>query len=128
MAAAVQIALQDPAFASALWDDGGAGGARDGGSGLAPPDVRRVVMAHVRAVRACYELEVQNTPGLQGTLRIGWRINPDGSAQDAKVIESTLASSRVEACVLRQVTSWKFPSASGPTLIASFPFKFGVTP
>jgi hypothetical protein len=108
--------------------DAGPGGAREGGTGLMPTDVRNVVMAHVGAVRACYELEVQKTPDLKGNMRVAWRIDPDGSAKDVKVVESTLNNARVESCVARQVAHWTFPRAGAPTVVASYPFKFGVAP
>jgi hypothetical protein len=108
--------------------DAGTSAPIDAAAGLGPADVRRVVMSHAGAVRACYELEAQKTPDLKGTMRVAWRIDPDGSARDVKIVESTLGSPRVEACVIRQVSHWRFPQAGKATVIDSFPFKFAVAP
>ena len=54
----------------------GAGGALRSG-GLSPEQVRRVVMAHIGAVRACYESEAQRNPGLKGGVTVAWQIDAE---------------------------------------------------
>ena len=103
----------------------GAGAAAAKG-GLSPEQIRRVVMAHIGAVRACYESEAQRNPGLKGGVTVQWSIEPGGGVTSANVAGTTLSNPRVEGCVTRQVKSWKFPSSDSPTTVAGFPFKFGV--
>lgn len=94
--------------------------------GLSPEQIRRVVMSHIGAVRACYETEAQRNPGLKGGVTVQWQIDPGGSVTTVSVASSTLSNPRVEGCVVRQVQRWKFPSTDAPTTVAGFPFKFGV--
>ena len=94
--------------------------------GLSQEQVRRVVMAHLGAVRACYEGEAQRNPSLKGGVTVQWSIDPSGSVTSASLGGSTLSNPRVEGCVVRQVKGWHFPSADSPTSVAAFPFKFGV--
>lgn len=101
----------------------GTGSAR---GGLSPEQVRRVVMAHIGALRACYESEAQRNPGLRGGVTVQWQIDPGGAVSSASVASSTLNNARVEGCITRQVKHWKFPSSDAPTTVAGFPFKFGV--
>jgi hypothetical protein len=103
----------------------GAGAAAAHG-GLSPEQVRRVVIAHLGAVRACYESEAQRNPGLKGGVTVQWQIDPSGSVTGASVGASSLSNPRVEGCVVRQVKSWRFPSSDAPTTVGGFPFKFGV--
>jgi hypothetical protein len=94
--------------------------------GLSQEQVRRVVMAHLGAVRACYESEAQRNPSLKGGVTVAWQIDPSGSVTSASVAGSTLSNPRVEGCVVRQVKGWHFPTSETPTTVAGFPFKFGV--
>lgn len=121
---------------------GGAGGGNGGGpgeakvavapgaaaarGGLSPEQIRRVVMGHIGAVRACYETEAQRNPGLKGGVTVQWQIDPSGNVTGASVGSTTLSNPRVEGCVVRQVQKWKFPTTDSPTTVAGFPFKFGV--
>ncbi|HVJ90602.1 MAG TPA: AgmX/PglI C-terminal domain-containing protein, partial [Labilithrix sp.] len=91
-----------------------------------PEQVRRVVMSHIGAVRACYESEAQRNPGLKGGVTVQWHIDPGGSVTSASVAGTTLSNARVEGCIVRQVQKWKFPSSDSATTVAGFPFKFGV--
>jgi TonB family protein len=97
-----------------------------GKGGLSAEQIRRVVMGHIGAVRACYESEAQRNPGLKGGVTIEWAIDPSGTVTRASVASSSMGNPRVEGCVVRQVQKWKFPASDSPTTVAGFPFKFGV--
>ena len=94
--------------------------------GLSPEQVRRVVMAHEGAMRACYESEAQRNPSLQGGIILSWQIQPDGAVAAPALASSTLNNPRVEGCVLRQLRGWHFPASDSPTIVPSFPFKFAL--
>ena len=94
--------------------------------GLTAEQIRRVVVAHQGALRACYEGEVQRNPSLKGGVTMAWNIEPGGTVTSASVGASSLNNARVEGCVQRQVKTWKFPAASTPTKVDAFPFKFGI--
>jgi len=83
-------------------------------------------MAHLGAVRACYESEAQRNPSLKGGVTVQWTIDPSGGVSSASLAGSTLGNPRVEGCVVRQVKGWHFPSTETPTIVGGFPFKFGV--
>ncbi len=83
-------------------------------------------MAHVGAIRACYESEAAGNRSLKGGVTVAWKVDPSGHVSVASIAKSTLASPRVEACLVRQVRSWQFPSSDAPTVVDAFPFKFGV--
>lgn len=112
----------------------GSGEAKVGIVGKAPPptgglseeQIRRVVVAHQGALRACYESEAQRNPNLKGGVTMSWTIEPGGTVTSASVVSSSLSNARVEGCVQRQVKTWKFPSAPIPTQVGAFPFKFGI--
>jgi hypothetical protein len=80
-------------------------------------------MAHVGAIRACFE--ARNDGSLKGTVTTRWLIDARGAVVDADIASSTLANTAVEGCILHQIERWQFPSAGRPTRVEGFPFKFG---
>ncbi len=123
----------DTGFGSAVGRGPGPGvGGFDGGvpappaSSLDPSDVRRVVMSHAGALRACWEIEAQRKPGLAGKVTLTWTIDRTGVVTAATVAATTLHDDRVEGCLLRQVESWRFPAGTGKTT-ATFPFVFALS-
>jgi hypothetical protein len=94
--------------------------------GLSAEQVRRVVMAHTGALRACYESEAQRNPQLRGGVTVAWQIDASGSVTNASLAGTTLNNARVEGCVTRQVKAWHFPVSDAPTTVAGYPFRFGV--
>jgi hypothetical protein len=96
------------------------------GGGLNPEQVRRVVMAHQGALKACYESEAQRNPNLKGVVTEQWQIVPGGAVTSASVASSTLGNPRVEGCIVRQVKAWHFPAAATPTTVGAYPFRFAV--
>lgn len=100
-------------------------GGGSGGGGLSPEQIRRVVMSHVGALRACYESELDKNPSLAGGVTIAWQIAPGGNVTGASLAGSSLGNPRAEGCMLRQVRAWRFPSSDGASS-ATFPFRFGV--
>jgi hypothetical protein len=94
--------------------------------GLSPEQVRRVVMAHQGALRACYESEAQRNPQLRGGVTMAWQIDATGGVTSASLAGTTLSNARVEGCVVRQVKAWHFPASDAPTTVAGYPFRFGV--
>jgi hypothetical protein len=94
--------------------------------GLSSEQVRRVVVAHEGALRACYEGEAQRNPNLRGGVTVAWTIDASGSVNTASVAGTTLNNARVEGCIVRQVKAWHFPQSNAPTTVGSYPFRFGV--
>jgi hypothetical protein len=101
-------------------------GAPTAHGGLSPEQIRRVVMAHQGALRACYDSELARNPSLKGGVTMTWNIDPGGGVASAGVAGSTINNDRVTGCVLRQVKSWHFPSSESATNVAAYPFKFGI--
>jgi len=100
-------------------------GAGSGSGGLSQEQIRRVVMAHLGALRACYESEAERNPNLKGGLTVKWQIAPEGSVSGANLAGSSLGNPRVEGCVVRQVKGWRFPSSNALSNV-EWPFKFGL--
>jgi hypothetical protein len=104
---------------------GAGGGAGPVHGGLTAEQIRRVVLSHQGALRACYEIEAQKDPTLRGGVTVAWTIDPSGAVTSANLAGSTIHNARVEGCVVRQVRNWHFPTSDG-TSQPTWPFAFGI--
>jgi hypothetical protein len=94
--------------------------------GFTIEEIGRVVMPHMASFRACYQQELQRTPGIHGTLHVHIQIGGDGHVQavDTAAPDSTLHSDAVARCVMGHIESLRFPDKGG---IASLNYAFEFT-
>jgi outer membrane biosynthesis protein TonB len=94
---------------------------------LSSKEVQHVVSTHRASTRACYDPESWRNPSLSGKVTMQWVVKADGSVDGAHVAQSTLGNSVVESCMVKDVTSWRFPSTGGESNI-TVPFVFSGEP
>ena len=87
-------------------------------------DIQRVVQARSAGIKFCYEQQLQRNPGLAGKIVLNWLIKPDGRVKSAHVVSSSMKSSKVEKCMIRQVRRWRFKKPEGGMCSINFPFVF----
>jgi hypothetical protein len=105
----VKVALSDP--------EGDFGG-------LTAEEINRVVKARAGVFRACYQHELNRSPGLGGKLVVHFVIGGDGSVKTAKVAGgSSLRNDAVESCVSSNIMRLKFPAKGGQANV-NYPFLF----
>jgi len=85
--------------------------------------VARVMRGRSGAYRACYEMNLQRHPDLAGRISIRFTIEPDGSVSGVSVTKNELTR-KVSSCVVRQVSSLRFPKPDGGICVIRWPFKF----
>ena len=97
-------------------------GARIEGSG--DQDViRRIVHAHIREVRGCYNVGLLKDPTLAGRVTIYFVIESDGRIGDVLVKEDALTDPGVGLCIANAIKSWRFPKpAGGGNVKVTYPF------
>lgn len=94
--------------------------------GLTAEEIDRVVKARSGVFRACYQKELNHTPGIGGKLLIHFKIGGDGSVQAGNTQTSsgsTLRNEAVESCVKNNVNRLKFPAKGGIANV-NYPFVF----
>jgi hypothetical protein len=106
----VKVALSDP--------EGDFGG-------LTAEEINRVVKARAGVFRACYQKELNRSPGLGGKLVMHFVISgSDGSVKSAKTGGgSTMHNDEVESCVSSNIMRLKFPAKGGLANV-NYPFLF----
>lgn len=75
--------------------------------GVSPEQVSSAMNAHEHAVVICSEEQAERDPDLHGELRLQWSILPSGGVRGPKAV--TFADSYVAACLMKQLSGWKFP-------------------
>lgn len=86
--------------------------------------VHAVIQAEMGAIRGCYQSELHAGPALSGKVVVKFVIELDGTVTGARVIESTLHSDTVEACILEVFAAMRFPEPENGVVLVSFPFVF----
>ncbi|NOZ01627.1 MAG: AgmX/PglI C-terminal domain-containing protein, partial [Deltaproteobacteria bacterium] len=85
--------------------------------------VARVMRGRSGAYRACYEMQLQRHPELSGRIQIRFTIEPNGSVSGVKTIRNEL-NAKVASCIVKQVSTLKFPKPDGGVCVIRWPFKF----
>jgi outer membrane biosynthesis protein TonB len=94
--------------------------------GLTAEEIDRVVKARAGVFRACYQKELNHTPGIGGKLVIHFKIGGDGVVQAGNTATSsgsTMRNDAVEQCVKANVNRLKFPAKGGIANV-NYPFVF----
>jgi len=94
--------------------------------GLTSEEIDRVVKARAGIFRACYQKELNHTPGIGGKLVIHFKIGGDGVVQAGNTATSngsTMRNDAVEQCVKSNVNRLKFPAKGGIANV-NYPFVF----
>jgi len=88
--------------------------------------IRRVILANLKSIRACYEKELNRHPELYGKLVLGWDIGEQGRVLAARVKSNELGSREVADCILAKLKTWRFPDppANQVVEIEAYPFLF----
>jgi hypothetical protein len=85
---------------------------------LSPHRIGAAVRAHQSEFTACQALADMESRQREGSVTVGWLVEPDGSVNDVKVGPSTFSSSTVNDCVLAVARGVTFPPSPAPTYVS----------
>ncbi len=91
-------------------------------NGLSKEEIDRVVKARAGVFRACYQKELNRSPGIGGKLIIHFVIGADGTVKSSGTQGGSLRNEGVESCVKGNIMRLKFPAKGGA--IVNYPFVF----
>ncbi|MBX2811333.1 MAG: AgmX/PglI C-terminal domain-containing protein [Myxococcales bacterium] len=92
---------------------------------LTRSEVARVIRLNLPRFKFCYEKELSTTPDLMGKVSVRFVIAPNGLVSKARIQESTLDHETVTGCVVRVMSSLKFPKPRGGGVAeVTYPFIF----
>jgi len=86
--------------------------------------IRKVIRAHVPAIRACYQRSLQREPTLGGKVAITFSVEV-GQVIASRVGSSSNEDAELHDCILADVRTWRFPTSEGMGRITvTYPFQF----
>ena len=74
--------------------------------------IRRVFIENTRAIRSCYERELNRDPSLGGIIRVSFDIGERGVVMGRPSVKwgsSSIKSRSLAGCILNRLKSWRFP-------------------
>lgn len=87
--------------------------------------IRRVIMNNLRAIKACYERELNKTPDLVGKVDIEFDIGEKGIVLRAASRNNELGSTAVASCLVSRLKTWRFPEPpTNQVVTVVYPFVF----
>jgi TonB family protein len=87
--------------------------------------VKRVIRKQRRALKACYEAELQKNRRLSGEVVVKFTISGQGNVISARTESTTLKNAKVESCVNKRIRRFIFPEPNGGGLVVvRYPFRF----
>lgn len=93
--------------------------------GLTADEVGEVIHRHAAEIRYCYEDALLRNPSTEGKLQLLFKISPRGVVASTEVRSSNLGDARLEDCIVRKLTTWKFPMPKGGIEVpVTYPFVF----
>jgi hypothetical protein len=85
--------------------------------------IRRIIRRHINEVKYCYQLRLNQRPGLAGRVQVQFSIGASGSVLSSVLHSSTLNDAGTESCIVSAVRRWEFPRPlGGGIVIVSYPF------
>lgn len=93
--------------------------------GLTKEEVGRVIHAHMKEVRYCYESSMVRASKVDGRVVLDFTINGKGIVAKAKVSNSSLPDPALGECIQRRLRTWQFPNPKGGVNVdVAYPFIF----
>jgi hypothetical protein len=92
-------------------------------TGLERDMIKAVIDRNQGQVRFCYEQGLQQNPGLNGRVAVGFTIGGNGAVKIANIDSTTINSKVIEDCIVMRLKTWKFPLPQGGVDVkVSYPF------
>ncbi len=93
--------------------------------GLTRDQINAVIHRHMNEIRYCYDAARVRSMDVMGKVVVNFDVAVDGTVTRARAPQSTVQDSKLDACVLKHLASWKFPrSRSNIATTANYPFVF----
>ena len=94
---------------------------------LSKDQIFKVIQAHMGAITACYERQLQIDPSIEGKIVESFVIGSSGRVTSASTQLTLMKSPPIESCINGVFRGMKFPSpAEGQIVEASYSFEFKI--
>jgi TonB family protein len=92
---------------------------------LSTDTIKKVIKKHYNQYKYCYEKQLVQNPKLEGKVTLKFVIAADGKVSEASVIETTIKSKPLQACMIKAAKRMLFPKPrGGGIVVVNYPFLF----
>ena len=102
----------------------GGGGGCGACRGTASAALRSALAGRAGSARKCYERALRVNSSIQGSIKVGVRVDSTGSVCSASLVEDSIHAGDVTSCVLNMYRGQKFPPAEGGCVEVNIPISF----
>ena len=89
--------------------------------------IRRVILANLGAIRACYQSALRTNPRIEGKVTLHWEVAARGDVTSSHFQADTPEMRAVGECVRLRLRAWKFPEPpQGSRYTVDYPFRFSI--
>jgi hypothetical protein len=93
--------------------------------GLTKEEVGKVIHAHMKEIRYCYENTTLRQGKVDGKVSVAFIINGKGRVSNRSIASTTIEEGSLGECIMRKLTAWQFPLPRGGVDVnISYPFIF----
>jgi hypothetical protein len=92
-----------------------------------PNLVERFIKQNRFQLQLCYELALRRDEGATGTMEWKWRIDSRGLISDVALLSTTIKDPKMQTCIHRKISNWRFPRPRRGSVEISYPFEFAPT-
>jgi hypothetical protein len=87
--------------------------------------IRRVILANIGALRACYQTGLRTNPRIEGKITLHWEVSTGGRVTTSRLDADTPEMKAVGECVRLRLQAWTFPEPPhGSRYSVDYPFRF----
>jgi hypothetical protein len=74
-------------------------------------------------LKKCFYLHKKNTGSLPARVTVSFQLEPSGQIRDAKMLDTDLVASELDACLTRSLLAISMPASTGASRVVKFPFQ-----
>ncbi len=86
--------------------------------------VERFIRGNRYQLDLCYELALKRNERTEGTMTWEWRIEPRGQISNIRLSASSVRDKKLEECVRRKISTWRFPRPRRGAVEIAYPIEF----
>lgn len=91
---------------------------------LDPRLIEKIISKNRFELQLCFELALRRNHNMSGTMKWQWRLDSRGKISDLTLVSSNIIDRQMKNCVMKKISSWRFPRPKRGSVEITYPFHF----
>lgn len=91
---------------------------------LDPRLIEKIISKNRFELQLCFELALRRNHNMSGTMKWQWRLDSRGKISDLTLVSSNIVDRQMKSCVMKKISSWRFPRPKRGSVEITYPFHF----